>query len=458
MCGIVGCCGDMSLKLKEGFKDMLLINQVRGRDATGAFSVTSNDEVRYAKMVGTPEILFELKSFDSQVMFGLPKVLVGHCRSKTVGDNTRANAHPYDFDNVIGVHNGTLRSVHKLSGHDYKRTDSYTLYDNISDSGLTETMTEVDPAGAWALVWWDKTDNTLNFLRNKERPLWFTWTADKRAMIWASEPGMFWAMRRKVELWDGKQPDGTQVSPVHELPENTHWKFSIHDRAKQGDPVMYMHPVREVIATGNFTQYRGPNNSGGTNHNRVPWDWQKKPLATGGEVARPFPLPDDNLDGIGPQLKLPDLSTSSSQAESTTTTDSSASSKTNSSNVADFRLASINGTKSSKNTLSLTPRPSKNSEQMPSEKSSDNSDSCTVSHFPELPKKQVSLRCINGVWYLTDNASGIEWAERVFENHTRGICSFCKTPIGTLEEVHAIFRNGHAFICTSCVQDKKRVA
>ena len=426
-------------------------------------------------MTGTPEVLMDMRAFDSRVMFGFPKVLAGHCRAKTVGDNTRSNAHPYDFETVIGMHNGTLRNQYRTPFHDHTKTDSHCLYANIDESGLETAMTNVDPAGAWALVFWDKTDNTLNFLRNKERPLWFAWTKDKRAMVWASEPGMFWAMARREELWNGQQADGSRVSPYIELPENTLWKFTINDRATKDEKVMHLHQVKEVVATGNFTtpyHYQRNTQTGGGAHNsnvtRTPFEWERQQqlkaqqlAQTGGKVANPFTANQlvDKVDDIGlPKVLLPSPpATFNNPDASQITTFGTDSTKTPSSNVLDMRPESMLTKKPSRGILSLASTNSKSSQQeanaSASSKSSGSTPSCAASSPLPLPK-QVSLRTISGINYIADKATSKEYSETGFDVITGSVCSFCRHPIGDLSEVHTMFNAGmDGFICTGCVNE-----
>lgn len=468
MCGLVGIAGDVTAALKESFKDMLLINQVRGRDATGAFSVNSGDSWGMAKCLGTPELLFDTKSFEENVMRGLNKIYAGHCRSKTAGDNTRANAHPYVYDDeLVGMHNGTLRSYYQMEGYDHNRTDSYALYHNLHKYGAEETISKLDADGAWALVWYDARDKTLNFIRNEQRPLWFTWTKNKRAMLWASEPGMFWAASRKVDLWDGTSEGSEErVSPYFQLPPHQLYSFEVDDRAKATEPTMRLKPIREikpeVKKAVNFPKY-----SGGASRPPV-HRWQEG--SNGGQVVRPF-LPegslDDPIDDVGgkgtalitvPQHYPQRPANTPTAAESQTTSGTVSKSSKSSHMTSDFRPASMRGKNSSRPTLSLVETKSKatlldsNGKPLSSSKGcTDQQGNCLSS--PALPKKLVDFRTISNTRYITDMKSGVEWTEAVFEDNTGGICTFCKSPIGDITEVAEFLRGGKSFVCTSCYEE-----
>lgn len=448
MCGLVGVAGDMSMKTKDGFKDMLLINQLRGTDATGIFSVSGGNAVEVAKAVGTPEILRDTKSFDL-AMAGLPKVLAGHCRAKTIGENSKMNAHPYDFENLVGMHNGTLRDYYSWEEYETKRTDSYALFAKLDANGLDDLMNDLSPESAYTLIWWDKVTDTLNFLRNEKRPLWFTWSQDKRRLYWASEPWFFGAASRQDELWDGK-PDGEEEpkSPYWQLPINQLWSFSVNPRVPKGTNVFQLHPVKEVKAEGkkrqNF-QYH-PSYQGRTS---------TPSSAEGGEVANPFREAakkvldslNDPVDDIG-KKELPGLPQNKAvthcQVVSTTTPTTPTKSENPSSNVLDLRPASMRGKSSSRKILSLPSKFSKVFQLKTNEEPSKDFEKST-------PKtgSLVSLRKVGGIQYISCKKTNAEWTEQGFENQTGGICAFCKSPIGDLNEVAEFIGKGQ-FICTTC--------
>lgn len=452
MCGLAGVAGNTSVKIRDAFIDLLTITQLRGNDATGVFTVGNNDAVKYAKDVGPPNNLFDRKSFDA-VMHGVPKIMAGHCRAKTIGDNNKDNAHPYDFDNVIGMHNGTLRSYHSMEGYDYKRTDSYALYHNIDRYGAPETIKDVNPEGAWALVWWDKVDNRLMFLRNDKRPLWFAWTKAKDAVFWCSEPWMFSAVSRHVELWDGTEEGKEPVSPYFQLPPNMLWSFTVNGYVKPNERYLTFHQPREVKAEG-----------------KEPVGFSIGSPNRGGEVTNPFTQREAaegayqrfmNRRAIS-QQSLDDPIEDNPPVESTSTTPTVGNSKKTSSNVLDFRLGLKRSQSSEKNTLSLRALVSRDSQQSSSESGTNGSQesskkgstlTCLPDDSPEF-RRQVSLRNVVGTTYITHNGSGAEIPLAEFEARTGGKCSFCKQPIGDLSEVAAFTdRAMSGFICMSCVEE-----
>jgi hypothetical protein len=160
----------------------------------------------------------DLKAYDPTI--DNSKILIGHNRFGTVGGNSSRNAHPFVFDNVVGVHNGTIQYSDRkvLKDHDKFDTDSEAIYYNISELGPKEALKDLK--GAWSLVWWDRVEHKLNFLRNKERPMYWTLSETGKELYWASESGMLQAVLARHSVKHGA---------VYGTPEDTMLSFTIPD-------------------------------------------------------------------------------------------------------------------------------------------------------------------------------------------------------------------------------------
>lgn len=196
MCGLVGIAGAPSHKNKDLLNDMLVFSSVRGFDSTGVAMIEeSGTKSHIVKAVGNPYDLFNYKPYDSLSTYN-KTAMIGHCRKATVGGISRYTAHPFESSNgrVVGVHNGTLNGwradfnrLRPKFADDFE-TDSQCLIEAIGEFGVEAALEYAD--GAYAVVYYDKQEKTLNFFRNDKRTLWYAWSEDRKTMLWASEHEM----------------------------------------------------------------------------------------------------------------------------------------------------------------------------------------------------------------------------------------------------------------------------
>jgi hypothetical protein len=222
MCGHVGIAGNLEHRDEGTLKRLLVFDYFRGTDSTGFSALRKLGEVFTSKMASHPIDLMDTKSFQTALSAHNSTVFLGHNRAATKGKVNGANAHPYTYDHITGAHNGTLdvsswKALEKLLGEETD-VDSQAIIMAIAKFGIEKVVPLL--SGAWALVWFDTELNTVNFLRNKERPFWIGYTSDYKKVIWASE----WPMISSA----------THMAPKHspyELAEdkngNTFWATEV---------------------------------------------------------------------------------------------------------------------------------------------------------------------------------------------------------------------------------------
>lgn len=205
MCGLVGLAAfnnfGIGIQERNIFKQLLTVDVVRGSDGTGAFIVNEDGECRSLKIGGIPHQLFRVKEwgefFEPPYKAGRRKdiVMVGHNRLTSVGESSTENAHPHHSGPISLVHNGTIREYSKLPKMKEANVDSEALAHAIDTLGVEEAIARSH--GAYAIIYHDDEANTLNFLRNSERPLWFAQDTSENRLFWASEaPMLEWVLGR----------------------------------------------------------------------------------------------------------------------------------------------------------------------------------------------------------------------------------------------------------------------
>ena len=223
MCGITfyGSSTASAFDL-EFFERALICDTFRGYHSTGAFvGYESNEEpgaiVTFAKEVGegwhfiNSESWKAIRNVEVKPLVGrvatkiYPKFAVGHNRHATMGAKTAQNAHPFQCGSVTLVHNGTMDDPTLLPDYRKFEVDSENICYSIDKQGIEETIKVMD--GAYTLVWHDARDNTLNILRNDERPFHLLETTTGDWMGASEEEMLLWLQcRNKYNIFNKYVP------------------------------------------------------------------------------------------------------------------------------------------------------------------------------------------------------------------------------------------------------------
>lgn len=195
MCGIVGLiCKNpnkgFDYKHPDMFKEMLFVDTLRGDDSTGMFVVSKYGNVDYGKAAEpAPEFFFN-KATDDLIrkIYQTGAVVVGHNRKATKGSTNDENAHPFKEQDIIMVHNGTIRNQKSLN--DKVEVDSHAICHAMAEHGVGKALSKVD--GAFAIAAYDIAKKQFYLARNAERPLYLA--EGENFYAFASEPWMLYGM------------------------------------------------------------------------------------------------------------------------------------------------------------------------------------------------------------------------------------------------------------------------
>lgn len=264
MCGLVGVVGNLFERDKRAFETLLKLDTIRGPHSTGVLRVHDGGEAHLVKEVGTPWDLIAChgKAFyngdNTKTINGSIKLLIGHNRWATVGAVIAENAHPFHAGNIVGAHNGTLWDVSRkrLYRNELVGTDSQAIMENLNNHGVDDTFDKLE--GAWAITWYDIKEDTLNIVRNKERPLYYAFNKRGDVMYYASEPWMIFTAceRHDIDLEHGDR--------VHSFAEDTHYRMKVgpsggfsRKRIETSDRrgYKYVPPVRQEVVGNNVVPF-----------------------------------------------------------------------------------------------------------------------------------------------------------------------------------------------------------
>lgn len=223
MCGLVA----MVSKSRNGFSSknfdmfdiLLFVDQMRGQDSTGVYQVNNLGNVSIAKKAVNSTDFLNEAAYKNLRVDGIRNgwAMVGHNRKATRGTINDQNAHPFWVDDkVVLVHNGSYYGDHKHLKE--TEVDSEAIAHVLADEpDVDKAMQQIN--AAYALIWYDIPNKTLNVLRNKERPLF--WVETHECWYFASEPDF-------IEF-AAKRTNTTLIGEVASFDEGSHDKWILKD-------------------------------------------------------------------------------------------------------------------------------------------------------------------------------------------------------------------------------------
>ena len=257
MCGLFGAIGILGKEEKNALRNLAIIDILRGKHSTGMCVMDSKGVVSTFKRAVNGVDFQDFKQFD-QLMVGTLNMFLGHNRYATQGEVNNVNAHPFEFDNIVGAHNGTLRNYSKLDGYTEFEVDSECLYNHINNNGIEDAYSKAH--GAMALTWFQLDGAKLYMVRNSERPLSYTYTEDGKCMFWASEAWMLAAALGRNNIKHGE---------ILQVKENTLYTFDVPIQASGINFKLEMPKVKKLKKpTPTVTAKAGSKSGAGHNYGK----------------------------------------------------------------------------------------------------------------------------------------------------------------------------------------------
>lgn len=200
MCGLIGMFSKELLTRVElnALKELFMVTQLRGIDSTGLLhaDLLYKREYYMEKEAGSFLALTENHPDSLQSLRG--NFVMGHCRYATKGSVTSDNAHPYVFDKIVGMHNGTLSdrkydpdSLDLPRKDRGKFTDSYLFFRELnkvikSGGSVDDLIKDMRWTSAYAMVFWDLMSK-VSLFRNSDRTLFIGVEKSNGTVVLSSE-------------------------------------------------------------------------------------------------------------------------------------------------------------------------------------------------------------------------------------------------------------------------------
>lgn len=201
-------------------EDLSIVSMLRGTHSTGVWKSSS---------FGKKPSSLARHNTDVIGAFGVNPTLLGdiqntvfmsHVRHATVGDISEDNVHPFEYDDFVACHNGTLVDP-EYNDKDSQLTDSQQFFDKLDSvykenkgslqDTLADLLSSLDPKSAYAMTVYCKKDDSVLFVHNSKRPLAFAHSDVRKVMYYASEADMLeWLLVR----------NGVSYSEVLRVAEN----------------------------------------------------------------------------------------------------------------------------------------------------------------------------------------------------------------------------------------------
>lgn len=264
MCGIIGFSGAGKAAFDlNTIKILMYVNsKERGTDACGVFTP------KLGILKSTGEAYNFLYKNEEKITPS--DIFIGHVRAKTKGVNSDENAHPFQYENIVGVHNGTLTNsddlIKEIGGLpiDFK-VDSQAIFFRLGNDKKATVLSNLK--GSAAVLFQDTTNpEVLYAFRNDERPL-----------VFGKRPeGLYISSIQDPLEWTGCT-DIEHALPgyIYEIKDgkiSKRWKIPYH---KSTENILEIKRISDIPAEclNDLILYINPGN------NHIPYDHTKKVMA-----------------------------------------------------------------------------------------------------------------------------------------------------------------------------------
>lgn len=249
----------------------LNIDTIRGNQGTGLAGIAlRGDKIEYQiakKALAGPDFLQTDVFNKFEKNYSRYNLFIGHNRAPTAGSVIDRNAHPFHIgphnckeakDEIILVHNGTLRNYKNLNATDSVGISPFSFNHDVDSAhaaagmacfGEQETLDKTQ--GWFVFVWANLTKKTFNIARSDCRDLAYILSKDKKSIYFGSEHGMIdWLLSREsIQVEDKFRTPNEYEWLSWDMPNDDFSLFRRNAIKKYQPPVAW--------ATGHTTVHHG---------------------------------------------------------------------------------------------------------------------------------------------------------------------------------------------------------
>lgn len=229
MCGIIGFSGAQNFDVNK-IKSLFLYNAIRGIDGYGIHNngKITKDAIDIYAALPTLEIIPE-------------QTFIGHTRKSTyVNYKATKHCHPFKYNNLIGVHNGTLTNHYSLvtnyglRGADFD-TDTEMLYAMMSSD--LNVLKRIKGTASLLFTYTNALNTLYCFRKNEERPL-FRGKTEEGLYISSMEESLEYIGCTDIEpfkvgylykITDGKIESTRQIAEYVEKETKSEYSYNDND-------------------------------------------------------------------------------------------------------------------------------------------------------------------------------------------------------------------------------------
>lgn len=271
MCGLFGMAGrGITQEDLDILEELGIANMVRGLDSTGL--IQGNLQKKHLSYrvekddIPFNDFVFYHRDYKKGIMTRTTdNFFMMHVRAATRGEVSKQNAHPFEFEDFVAMHNGTLKDKQY---QDKEKTDSELFFKALQERVLKESsrdfvdvlkdhLASLDKDSAYAITILSRKDQCIYFARNQKRSLSCAVSHKRDVFYWSSEIGAMDYILQRHGRYDKSKDDYR----VFTFSEDSIFKLYPYEISKGKEDLFYITkvPKTPIISSVSDVPWVEPN-------------------------------------------------------------------------------------------------------------------------------------------------------------------------------------------------------